>query len=97
MTDEPTTREIVRQVEALVEQVRDLIREVRSEYVRKDLYDTRHENLTRRVNQLEHEADEREKARVGFQRQVAAGALVGLLLMLTQIILTLARTPGVGT
>lgn len=41
MTDEPTMAEMFREVQRLVKQVEDLIREVRADYVRKDVLDAR--------------------------------------------------------
>lgn len=96
MSDEPTLGEVMRQVRALVDQVRDLVKEVRSDYVRRDVYDARHNNLTRRVDELETEANERERDRKAFQRQIVAGVLVGLILMLAQLVVTaLLFTGGV--
>lgn len=82
MTDEPTLGEVMRQVRSLVDQVRDLVQELRSDYVRKDLYDARHHALTRRVDDLEREADDREKARVAFQRQIAAGIIIQIVVLI---------------
>lgn len=95
MGDEPTLGEVMRQVRALVEQVRDLVLEVRSEYVRKDLYDARHTSLMRRVDDIEREADDREKARLAFQRQIVAGIIVGVVVLLANLILTLVLLGGV--
>lgn len=94
MTAEPTLGEVMRQVRDLVQQVRDLVQEVRSDYVRKDLYDARHAGLTRRVDDLEREADERERDRKSFQRQVAAGVIIGLILMVANIVIVLTQLPG---
>lgn len=84
----------MRQVKDLVTQVKDLVREVRSDYVRKDLYDARHTNLTRRVDDLEKDADDREKERKAFQRQVVAAIIAGLVLMLAQVIVTALMVAG---
>ena len=89
MSDEPTLGEVMRQVKSLVEQVRDLVKEVRSDYVRKDLYDARHAGLTRRVDDLEREADQREERRQAFQKQIVAGVIVGVIVMLAQTAMTL--------
>ena len=97
MTEEPSAAEVMREVQRLVKQVEALVQEVRSDYVRKEVYDARHEAVRSRVGDLEREADEREKARQGFQRQVMAGALVGLILLAANVIVTLARVPGAGS
>lgn len=39
MADDPTLAEVFREVQRLVKQVEDLVREVRSDYVRKDVLD----------------------------------------------------------
>lgn len=39
MPDDPTLAEVFREVQRLVKQVEDLVREVRSDYVRKDVLD----------------------------------------------------------
>lgn len=41
MVDEPTLAEVLREVQRVVKQVEDLIREVRADYVRKDVLDAR--------------------------------------------------------
>lgn len=89
MADEPTLGEVMRQVKSLVEQVRDLVKEVRSDYLRKDLYESNHVNLKRRVDQLEREADSREEKRQAFQKQIVAGVIVGVIVMLAQTAMTL--------
>lgn len=94
MSDEPTLGEVMRQVRALVDQVRDLVHEVRSDYVRKEVYDARHHALTRRVDDLERETEDREKARVAFQRQIVGGVLIGLVLMLVQLVVTALMFTG---
>lgn len=101
MADEPTLGEVMRQVRDLVQQVRDLVQEVRSDYVRKDLYDTRHHALTRRVDELDAELEdhkrevkEKEKAATAFQRQIIGGVIVGVLLMLANLFVTALMVSG---
>jgi hypothetical protein len=94
MADEPTLGEVMRQVRDLVQQVRDLVKEVRSDYVRKELYDARHASLTRRVEEIERENEDNEKARLAFQRQIVGGVIVGVILMLAQIVVTALLVMG---
>ena len=94
MSDEPTLGEVMRHIRALVDQVRDLVKEVRSDYVRRDVYDARHDSLKKRVDDIERENDDREKARVAFQRQVMAGLIVGVLLLIAQTIVTVMFLTG---
>lgn len=89
MSDDPTLGEVMRQVRALVEQVRDLVQEVRNDYIRKDLYEARHAHVNRRVDDLEKDINEvktaaadREKARIAFQRQIAAGIIIQLAVLI---------------
>lgn len=96
MNDEPTLGEVIRQVRDLVRQVRDLVQEVRADYVRKELYEARHHGLTRRVDDLEREADEREKARVAFQRTIIAGIVVGVVVMLANLAVTAIMLGGIA-
>jgi len=105
MADEPTPGEIMRQIQSLVRQVESLIKEVRLDYVRKEVYEAKHAGLTRRVDQieatatreieqLEKEVDERESKRQQFQRQIIAGVIVGVILMVGQTALTLILAFG---
>lgn len=94
MAEEPTLGEVMRQVRDLVQQVRDLVKEVRSDYVRKELYDARHANLTRRVDDIERDTETREKSRLDFQRQIVGGLIVGGILMLAQIVVTALLVMG---
>lgn len=96
MVDEPTLSEVMRQVERLVQQVRDMVQEVRSDYVRKDLYDARHTGLTRRVDDLESEAAEQERDRKSFQRQIVGGIIIGVILMLANLAVTALVVAGRG-
>lgn len=82
---EPTMYEIIRRLDDVSRDLRDLAGTLEERYVPRREYDLR-------VGELEGDA----RAQASFRRQVAAGALVGLVLIVAQIILTLARTPGVG-
>lgn len=85
---------IMVKLEALIGQVSALVNEVRTDYVRKETYDARHTGLTRRVDDLEREADDREKARLAFQRQILGGIVVGGFLMLAQTAVTVILVMG---
>lgn len=91
----------MRQVESLVGQIKELVREVRSDYVRKDLYEAKHTALDRRVTAAEKateavglENDNREKDRAAFQRQVVAGLIVGGILLMASVAFTLIMALG---
>lgn len=101
MSDEPTLGEVMRQVQSLVLQIQELVREVRSEYVRKDLYDAKHTALSQRVTAAEMatkvvavENDDRERDRKAFQRQVIGGLIVGGILLLASTAFTLLFALG---
>lgn len=101
MSDEPTLGEVMRQVQALVRQVESLVKEVRVDYIRKEVYDAKHTALIHRVNDIESEANERErkaedreKARLAFQRQIIGGIIVGVFVLLVQTALTVALIIG---
>ncbi|MEO5664889.1 MAG: hypothetical protein ABIR39_16590, partial [Nocardioides sp.] len=82
---EPTMYEVVRRLDDVSRDLRALTSTLEERYVPRREYELR-------VGELEKDAG----AQGAFRRQVAAGALVGLVLIVAQIILTLARTPGVG-
>lgn len=101
VTDEPTLGEVMRQVKDLVQQVRDLVREVREDYVRKEVYETRHIHINRRIDEVAQDLDddrkearEREKARLAFQRQIVAGLIIGTILMIAQLVVTALMVTG---
>lgn len=82
---EPTMSEVVRRLDDVSRDLRALTTTLEERYVPRREYELR-------IGELEKDA--RESA--SFRRQVAGGALVGLLLLVAQIVLTLAKTPGVG-
>lgn len=96
MTEPYSNAEMMREFQRLIKVVEGLVQELRQEYVRKENYKVASEAVVHRLETVEREADEREKARQGFQRQVMAGALVGLLLLLANIVVSLAKVPGAG-
>lgn len=101
MSDEPTLGEVMRQVQSLVQQVHELVREVRSDYVRKDLYEAKYSAAMQRLTSAEaatgtvaKENDDREKERKAFQRQVVGGLIVGGILLLVSTAFTLMLALG---
>lgn len=94
MTDaDPSLPEVMREVQRLVKQVESLVEEVRKDYVRKEFYNEARRADRERIAEVEKDID----AQASFRRQVAAGALIGLLLLLANIVATLARIPGAGS
>lgn len=96
MTDDSSQQIAIMMVklESLIKEVASLVREVRTDYVRKENYEARHMGLTRRVDELEREADERERDRKAFQRQIVGGLVIGGILMLAQTGLTVIMLLG---
>lgn len=101
MTDEPSGAELVRRIEEVVRAVERLSSNLESSYLRKDVYDARHTSLRREIDQqiLEVRGDvsdlqEAQKEQARFRRQVLAAVLAGLVLMVVQIVVVLAKVPG---
>lgn len=97
MTGEPTTREVMIEVRAAIAQLNALTRQVESltqtmatTYVPRGEYNAHREADDRRVGEVEKDVDNQSS----FRRQVAAGALIGLLLLIADII---SRVQGIGT
>jgi hypothetical protein len=91
MTDEPTIRELLirlegvtRSNESTIGRLDELVRSLEDKYVPR-----REFNL--RVGELEKDNDKHSD----FRRQVAAGFIVGFLLLLATVAATVARFPGV--
>lgn len=82
---EPTMHEVVRRLDDVSRDLRALTNTLEERYVPRREYELR-------VGELEKDA----RDQGAFRRQVAAGFLVGLLLIVATIVLTLARIPGVG-
>lgn len=100
MTNEPTPRELliqlqsaVAQIDSLAKRLDDLTATLASTYVPRGEYAEARNGDDRRFKELEKDME----AQAGFRRQVAAGFAVGFLLLLAGIILNLARVPGVGS
>lgn len=103
MSDDPTPRELlielrsaVKQIEALGVRLDSMTTSLERNYVPRGEYDAKYSAAIARLDTVEREADERERDRRGFQRQVMAGALVGGLMLLANIVVGLIRIPGVA-
>lgn len=98
---EPSPLELLRRIEELTRSLERVTNTLESSYVRKDVYEARHDALRREIRQEQaeirgdvSELQDAQKAQVAFRRQVLAGVLVGLVLILAQIVLVLTRIPG---
>lgn len=83
---EPTMYEIVRRLDDVSRDLRALTATLEERYVPRREYELR-------VGELEKDS----AARQSFQRQVMAGALLLLLGMVANIIISIGRIPGAGS
>ena len=83
---EPTMHEVVRRLDDVSKRLDTVVTTLEDRYVPRREYELR-------VGELEKDA----KDQGAFRRQVAGALLVGLVLLVAQIIITLARTPGVAS
>lgn len=104
---EPTLGEVLRrlnevsgQMTALGNQMAQDRRDAADTYVRRDVYDARHAGVLRRVDEIEADADTREKAAADFRRQLlfivlgtAIPAVFALLLAINNFLANGAATP----
>lgn len=102
--NDPSIPELVRRLDDITRVIERVTSTLESSYLRKDVYDARHTALRREVEQkfteVEGDVDDlRQLAReqAAFRRQILAGAIVGLILMVAQIFLVLTRIPGGGS
>lgn len=100
---EPTLGEVLRMLEATSREMASLGKDMRTDretavrdYLRKDVYDAKHDSLSKRVGDMESEREAEAKDAASFRRQllflvltVAVPAISGLLLALSNY---LART-----
>jgi hypothetical protein len=84
MTDDPSMAELVRRIEEVVRTQERLSFTLESSYVRKEVYEARHEALRREYDEVN----------LAFRRQILAGVIVGIVLIVAQIIVVLSRIPG---
>lgn len=107
MTDQPTNAEIARRLDETVTQVRQIAATLEASYVRKDVYDARHEAIRRehaaRVREVADDVAELKKLRhedANRWKQFAFALGLAILMVLIQGALTvsnfMARTSGGG-
>lgn len=86
MSPEPyTLGEVVRRLDATSARLDELARTLEDRYVPRREYE-------QRITEVEKDI----ATQSAFRRQVGAGALVGLLLLVVNIIVAATRVPGVG-
>lgn len=100
MTSEPTPRELLiqlqnlaAQVAALVGRVDDLTRTLSDTYVPRGEYDEARKGDDRRMSEIEKDIE----TQAGFRRSITGGALLLLLGLIANLVVTLARIPGAGS
>ena len=99
MPDEPTPRELLIHVNNLVVQlanitqrVDDISHTLNESYVPRGEYVEARKGDERRFSELENNLN----TQAGFRRQVAAGFLIGALLVVLNLVIALSRTSGIG-
>jgi hypothetical protein len=96
MADEPTVGELMRQVEALVGQVRDVAQQLRTDYVRRDVYTASRLSDVRRIEKIEEKDEIRDKNASDTRRQLLVGLALVAATALLSILLTVNNYVGVG-
>lgn len=93
---EPTLGEVLRRLEDVARRLES----AEATYVRKDVYDARHNNVTRRLDAIERDQEDREKAAETFRRQVlllvlgiSIPAVLSLLLAINNFLASGGQTP----
>lgn len=82
MTEPPSIAEVVRRLDDISRQIQELVRTQEERYATKEAVRSLREVHDVRIKELEKDAE----AQAGFKRQVAAGAIVGFLLLLIPLI-----------
>lgn len=93
MTD-PSVPEIVRRIDELTRSLERIAATLESSYVRREVYEAKHEALRayqdRETKELRgdiRELQDARKADAQFRRQIMAGAAVGLILLMVNLVL----------
>lgn len=84
--NEPTLWEVTRRLDDTARRLDDMAKRMEENYVPRREYELR-------VGELEKDGENQ----ASFRKQVAAGAIVGLILIVFNIIIAMTRVPGVGT
>ena len=82
---EPSLGEVARRHDNVTRRLDDVVRTLEDRYVPRREFELR-------VGEVEKDL----QAQASFRRQVAAGFVVGLLLLVANIVIALIRVPGVG-
>lgn len=94
MTEPPSSAEVLRRLDEITRQLADLVQQLRSDYVRKDVYAAESSALRGRVRDLEAEQDAREKNAGETRRQLFFVVLAAFLPSLGTLIVVLSRLSG---
>ena len=107
MVPEPTLSEVLWRLDEVSRQMTILAADLKNDYVRKDVYEARHNSMANRVakaeseiKDVETELAEKDKAADNFRRQIFVGiilaaipAVLGLLLALNNFLAAGGATP----
>lgn len=78
--------EVVRRLDEVARRLEDVQRHLEERYVPRREYEDK-------INGITKDLDDQDS----FRRQVLGGLIVGMVLLLAQIVISLSRTPGVGS
>lgn len=101
---DPTVPELVRRLDEIARSIERVIRTLETSYVRRDVYDAKHEAIRNefngKVQDLYAEIKDMKDARqqdVTFKRQIMAGAAVGIILILVNLAIATSNLVRIGT
>lgn len=103
MTNDPTIAEVVRRLDEVARSVERVAATLESSYVRREVYEAKHEALRSWARQEFQDVrgdigriEEARKTDAAFRRQIMAGAAVGLILLLVNLVLATSNVLARG-
>jgi len=93
---EPTMHEVVRRLDDVTRRLDTLVTSLEERYIPRREYELRVGELEKDIKDHADARKAQSAEQAAFRRQVAAGAILLLLGIVVQIIISLARTPGVA-
>lgn len=100
---EPSNGEVMRRLDEVSRQLLQLAQDMRDDrntaadtYVRKDVFTPTHEATTRRIEDLERESAEREKAQDAFRRQIIVTVIAAALPAVLALVLAINNVLNAG-
>lgn len=91
---DPTVPELMRRLEEVARSVERLVRTMETSYIRRDVYEAKHESIRAefngKVQDIYGDLQDMKEARqqdLAFRRQIMAGASVGIILLLVNLVI----------